>query len=166
MNFNSDMPWVLFTIDKETFAISAEHVLEMVVIQHIIKIPQAPDYIRGVLKLRDRTFPVMDLRVKMGIDQSAKALSDGSNEIAIVLEVGNRSMVVCIDTVSTVEKLSEADMSEMPEVLSTSVNQFLLGIAKRESDKSIVQLLDAAKLIGLKPEPAAAPTPELEPVLV
>ncbi|MCP4764125.1 MAG: hypothetical protein GY870_20295, partial [archaeon] len=65
--FSKDMPWVIFILLEEQFAVSTKHVREMVAMPKVIKVPQTPDYIRGVINLRGKVIPVMDLRLKMGI---------------------------------------------------------------------------------------------------
>jgi len=65
--FSTDMPWVIFHLLDEQFAVSANHVREMVAMPKVVSVPQTPDYIRGVINLRDQVIPVMDLRLRMGM---------------------------------------------------------------------------------------------------
>lgn len=66
-NISNEMPWVSFYLQDEQFAVSTKYVREMVAMPKIIKIPQTPEYIRGVINLRGKTIPIMDLRVKLGM---------------------------------------------------------------------------------------------------
>ncbi len=63
--FSTDMPWVIFHLLDEQFAVSANHVREMVAMPKVVPVPQTPDYIRGVINLRGQVMPVMDLRLRM-----------------------------------------------------------------------------------------------------
>lgn len=65
--FSTEMPWVIFHLLDEQFAVSANHVREMVAMPKVVPVPQTPDYIRGVINLRDQVIPVMDLRLRMGM---------------------------------------------------------------------------------------------------
>ncbi|MBU0482454.1 MAG: chemotaxis protein CheW [Proteobacteria bacterium] len=66
-DFSSDLPWVIFHLLDEQFAVSADYVREMVAMPKVIQVPQTPEYIRGVINLRGRVMPVMDLRMKLGM---------------------------------------------------------------------------------------------------
>ena len=61
-------------------------------------------------------------------------------------------MAVGVDSVETVEKLSDSNIEEMPEAVSTLDNECIAGIGKRGKDNELVQLLDVGKLIGQEKE--------------
>lgn len=83
----------------------------------------------------------------------ARSLFRESNrEIALVLEWEDKTMAVGVDLVETVEKLSESNIEEMPEAVSTLDNACVAGIGNRGNDSELVQLLDVGKLIGPEKE--------------
>lgn len=258
-----DMPWVIFHLLDEQFAVSAHHVREMVAMPKVVAVPKTPNYVKGVINLRGQVIPVIDLRLRMGmaslVDESEdlvrlldqreqdhknwiaelessvrdrrefklatdphkcafgkwydnfktdnrilascltkfdaphqkihaiaikvkkmeeekdfdsayeiinqtkegelaemirlfaevrSLLRESNREIALVLEWKERTMAVGVDSVETVEKLSESNIEEMPAVVSTVDNECVAGIGKREKDEELVQLLDVGKLIG------------------
>ena len=65
--FSANMPWVIFYLLNEQYSVSADQIREMVVMPHIVEIPGAPDYIRGVINLRGKVIPVLDLRQRLGM---------------------------------------------------------------------------------------------------
>ncbi len=261
--FSTDMPWVIFYLLDEQFAVSANHVREMVAMPKVIQVPKTPDYIRGVINLRRQVILVMDLRLRMGMtslvdetedliqlldqreqdhknwiaelessvrerrefklatdphkcafgkwydnfetdnrilascltkfdaphqkihaiaikvkgmeekedfdsayeiinrtkegelvemirlfSEARSLLRESNREIALVLEWKEKTLAFGVDSVETVEKLSESNIEDMPEVTSTLDNQCIAGIAKRGKGNELVQLLDVGKLIG------------------
>jgi len=76
-----DMPWVVFYLQDEQFAVSVNHVKEMVAMPKVISVPQTPDYIRGVIDLRGQVIAVLDLRSKLGM----KSLADETEDLIHLL---------------------------------------------------------------------------------
>lgn len=75
-NIDLEMPWVIFYLQNEQFAVSANNVNEMVVMPKVVPIVEASEKIRGVINLRGEVLTVMDLRVKMGMKSMAKEIAD------------------------------------------------------------------------------------------
>jgi purine-binding chemotaxis protein CheW len=261
--FSTDMPWVIFHLLDEQFAVSANHVREMVAMPKVVPVPQTPDYIRGVINLRDQVIPVMDLRLRMGMtslvdetedliqlldqreqdhknwiaelessvreqrefklatdphkcafgkwydnfktenrilagclrkfdaphqkihaiavnvkgmeekedfdsayeiinrtkegelaemirlfSEARSLLRESNREIALVLEWKEKTMAIGVDSVEAVEKFSESNIEDMPEVTSILDNECIAGVGKRGQDNDLVQLLDVGKIIG------------------
>jgi chemotaxis signal transduction protein len=66
--FSNDIPWVIFNLLNEQFAVSTNHVREMVAMPKVVLVPRTPNYIKGVINLRGKVIPVMDLRMRMGME--------------------------------------------------------------------------------------------------
>lgn len=64
---NNEFPWVIFSIKNTLFAISACNVQSMVAMPPVVQVPYTPDYVRGVVNLRGRVIPVIDLRTRLGM---------------------------------------------------------------------------------------------------
>ncbi len=69
---SSNMPWVIFHLLNNQFAVSANHIREMVAMPKMVSVPKTPEYIRGVINLRGQVIPVMDLRMRMGMSSLIK----------------------------------------------------------------------------------------------
>jgi len=61
-------PWVIFTLQKERYAIASQFVRSMVAMPSLIEMPKAPEHVRGVINLRDQVIPLTDLRCRLGMD--------------------------------------------------------------------------------------------------
>ena len=79
--------------------------------------------------------------------EARSLLNESNREIALVLEWKDRTMAVGVDSVETVEKLSESNIEEVPAAVSTLDNDCIAGIGKRGKDNELVQLLDVGNLI-------------------
>ena len=65
---SSNIPWVIIQLRNQKFAISSACVREMVRLPKVVSVPQMPPHIRGVINLRGKVFPVLDLRVRLGME--------------------------------------------------------------------------------------------------
>jgi len=257
------MPSVVFALAQEHYAISAEYVREMVVMPKVVSVSNAPAHIRGVINLRSAIIPVVDLRLRMGLDSSlmeiedllilleekerdhvnwlneleasvrekrpfelakdphqcafgkwydnyqcdhrvlegclkqfdkphkqihavsekveklvqsedfegAKALIEAarteelaklqqlfeearnllqgdSREIALVLQWEGKRMAICVDSVSSVERFQEASIEDTKQVPYAMNSEFISGIAKREKENDLIQIVSVENLIG------------------
>lgn len=64
------MPWAIVELKKQLFAIATEDMREMVLMPEVATVPDVPDYIRGVINLRGKVLPVLDLRKRMGFSSA------------------------------------------------------------------------------------------------
>ena len=76
MKTNTYLPWVIFNLKEQQFAVSAGQVKEMVKIPPVVSVPGAPDNFRGVMNLRGKVIPVIDMRLKMGMPSSLTETQD------------------------------------------------------------------------------------------
>lgn len=66
-DFSTDVPWVIFRLLNQQFAVSIKYVREMVTLPKVVAVPQMPPHVRGVIDLRGKVFPVLDLRMRLGM---------------------------------------------------------------------------------------------------
>jgi purine-binding chemotaxis protein CheW len=79
-------------------------------------------------------------------------LRESHREIAMVLEWGEKTMAVAVDSIETVEKLSKSNIEEMPVTICTLDNECVVGIGKRDKDDELVQILDISRFIDQENE--------------
>jgi hypothetical protein len=68
--------WVFFELHEQSFGLEAERILEMVIADNIHESPLAPPYVRGLMRLRDEVFPVVDVRVRLGMKGKGAEVED------------------------------------------------------------------------------------------
>ncbi|MCB0113419.1 MAG: chemotaxis protein CheW [Caldilineaceae bacterium] len=133
---------VIFTLGTENYGVDISEVWEINTMLEITRIPQAPDFIEGVINLRGQIVPVMDLRKRLGL--MAKEY-DRDTRIMVIQTLGNRLGLI-VDSVSEVVKVSQ-DVIEPPSQLTTLIeDNYLRGIAKQEN--YLIILLDVHRLLN------------------
>ncbi|MBC7928370.1 MAG: purine-binding chemotaxis protein CheW [Bryobacteraceae bacterium] len=133
--------YLSFALGPEEYAIRVLQVREIVKLQHITSVPDTPPDVRGVINLRGKVIPVIDLRVKFGMSDA----EDGQRTCIVVVEVAasqNGPMGIIVDEVSEVLTLAETDIQDTPDFGSGVETPFLLGLAKVKDSVKILLDID------------------------
>lgn len=133
--------FLTFSLDQELYGLEILKVREINGMMTITHIPRTPDYVKGVINLRGKVIPVLDLRLKFGLP----AAEWTEETCIIVVEVDGMEMGIIVDQVSEVQDIA-ADSIEDPPALGTQVDTtFILGMGKNEDRVTI--LLDIDKVM-------------------
>ncbi len=135
--------YLTFSLGGEEFAIRVLKVREIIGIHDITAVPQTPAYIKGVINLRGRVLPVVDLRLKFGMP----AREYTSRTCTIVVQVESASGMtmqtgVVVDDVSEVVNLSAADIEPAPNFGDGMSTPYILGLAKVKDRVKILLEID------------------------
>ncbi|TVQ66468.1 MAG: purine-binding chemotaxis protein CheW [Balneolaceae bacterium] len=126
-----------FFLGDEEYAIEILKVQEIIGLMSITPVPKMPDYIRGVLNLRGKIVPVMDLRMRFNFS----AVEDTEETCIIVLQEEGYQMGVVVDKVSEVADIESSQIEEVPSVGVSGKSEFLSGIGKvRDTVRMIVDV--------------------------
>jgi purine-binding chemotaxis protein CheW len=141
---------VSFNIGNEEFGVDILYVQEINRMLQITKVPNAPDFVDGVINLRGRVIPVIDLRCKLGMP---KREADKNTRI-IVIEVKGVTVGFIVDAVKEVLRIP-ADITEAPPALVSGINsEFIKAVGKLEDRLLILidleRILSAEENAGLK----------------
>ncbi len=122
--------FLTFTLADEVFAVDVARVREILEITSITKVPQTPDFMRGVINLRGSVVPVIDMRLKFGMDETERTV----NTCIIVVEVEMDSETIVLgslaDSVQEVIEM-ESDQIEAAPHIGTHLNtDFIKGMGK------------------------------------
>src|SRR5580658_1430551 len=132
--------YLAFRLGKEDFAIQVLKVREIVGIQDITAVPQMPSYVKGVINLRGKVIPVVDLRLKFGLPEREYT----QRTCIIVVQVHSGGVAiqsgVIVDEVSEVLNLAGAEIENTPDFGEDVPTPYLLGMAKAKD--SVKMLLD------------------------
>ena len=152
--------YLTFALGSESYAIPVLKVREIIRLTSITTVPQMPDYIRGVINLRGKIIPVMDLRLRFGFAGAANT----EQNCIVVVQVKNptgqaTAMGLVVDAVEEVAQLVATDIEETPDFGAQVDTQYILGMAKI---KGVVKaLLDIDRVIGGDTVARLAATPAL-----
>ena len=135
--------FLTFGLAQEEFGVEILKVREIIGIMDITKVPQTPDFVKGVVNLRGKVIPVVDLRSKFGLQRTKY----NDETCIIVVDVG-MLMGVIVDTVQEVHDIS-ADDIEPPPALGASIDaSFILGMGKVNNDVKILLDIDSVLTSG------------------
>jgi purine-binding chemotaxis protein CheW len=138
--------YLTFQLSNEEFGIRVLKVREIMGIQEITAVPQTPAHIKGVINLRGKVVPVVDLRLKFGL-----AAADYTQRTCIIVtqvqgESGPVMMGIVVDGVSEVLNLTGAEIEDTPDFGEEISGGYLLGMAKVKGKVKI--LLDIDRVLS------------------
>lgn len=138
--------YLTFRLAKETFAVDVAKVREILDFVAITKVPQTPDFMRGVINLRGSVVPVVDMKLKFGMEPTEKTV----NTCIIVLEVTieNETTIVgaLADSVQEVVELDPSQIEPPPRIGMKLSIDFIKGMGKLNDD--FVIILDTDKIFS------------------
>ena len=133
--------FLTFVLGKEEYGVEILKVREIMGIMEITPVPQTPDYMKGVINLRGRVIPIIDLRLKFAMPE----VEHTKETCIIVAEVGATQVGVIVDSVSEVTDIKGEDIEEAPSFGQEIDTSFIMGLGKAK--KKIVILLDIEKVL-------------------
>ncbi|HEY8585933.1 MAG TPA: chemotaxis protein CheW [Rhodanobacter sp.] len=133
-----------FQLADEEYGVDILTVREIRGWTRVTRIPQAPDYVLGVLNLRGAIVPIMDLRLRFGLQRETY----GDNTVVIIVAVDERLFGMVVDAVSDVVDIDPASIRPVPDMGAVVDTRYLKGLATH--DERMLMLLDVEKL--MRPE--------------
>jgi purine-binding chemotaxis protein CheW len=130
-----------FRIGNETFGVRIGSVREIVRVPEITAVPSAPETIEGVINLRGKIIPVMDLRKRFG---QAEIRPDKKNRI-LVVELDNKLIGLIVNAASEVLRISPSEIEPPGNVFAEGESSYVTGVGKLKG--RLIILLDIAKLL-------------------
>lgn len=149
MNENSHKTYVIFSIQKELFALSTEMVSEVIEINNITPVPNTPQHILGVTNFRGNILPVISSKIKFGFSEQEEQ-SNAYVILVLDVEIEKRKSKIglVVDEVSDVFKINHTEINSVPASDSKFNPEFLEGAFKKK-DK-YVYILNAQKVFAVK----------------
>ena len=136
-----------FRVGKENFGVPIGIVHEIVRMMEITVVPDAPSYIEGVINLRGKIIPVMDLRVRFEFANAANTEQTCIIVAQVKLPDGKATqMGLVVDGVEEVINIAEADIEETPNFGGQICTDYIIGIAKVKA--AVKTLLDIDGIVG------------------
>lgn len=134
--------FLTFSMGNEMYGIEIRYVTEIIGIQTITEVPELPQYIRGIINLRGKIIPVMDVRLRF--KKPFREYNDRT--CVIVVDIKDASIGLIVDSVSEVLSIPDGDIVPPPEVNKGLGKRYIKGIGKVENDVKL--LLDCEKLLS------------------
>ncbi|MGO9014491.1 MAG: chemotaxis protein CheW [Dissulfurispiraceae bacterium] len=138
--------YLTFKLDEEIFALDVAKVREILDFTDITKVPQTPDFMRGVINLRGSVVPVVDMRLKFGMSKTEKTV----NTCIVVAEVTTEGETTVLgalaDSVQEVIELEPAQIEPAPRIGTKLRTDFIRGMGKH--DGRFIMILDIDKVFS------------------
>jgi purine-binding chemotaxis protein CheW len=134
--------YLTFTLGGEEYGIGILKIKEIIGMMPVTTMPQTPDFVKGVINLRGKVIPVMDLRLRFGMD----AMDYTERTCIIVVEIdggsGTIQVGIVVDSVSEVLNIKGDDIEETPDFGTKLNTDYILGMAKMEGGVKILLDID------------------------
>jgi purine-binding chemotaxis protein CheW len=143
---NETRQYLSFKLENEEFALDISKVREVLDFTKLTKVPQTPDFMRGVINLRGSVVPVVDLNKKFGIKDTEKTVNTRIIIGEVDIEGDNVILGVLADSVHEVMELEPESIEPAPRIGTRLNTDFLKGMGKR--DEEFVMILDIDKVFS------------------
>jgi purine-binding chemotaxis protein CheW len=140
---------VSFRVGEEEFGLDILRVQEIIRVQRLTSVPNSPEFVDGVINLRGRVIPVVDLRKHFGL----QVIEHGNQTRIVVVEVKGAVLGFIVDSVSEVLRIP-AETIEPPPRLGKVEREYVMGVGKL--DDRLLILLDVDRLLGNEETQAAS----------
>jgi len=140
-----------FFLDREEYGVDVRQVQEIRRVSEITSVPRAPEFIRGVINLRGRILPVLDLKRKLGLGE----VEAGRATRIVVVRVKERLLGLLVDGASQVLKVEVSRVEPPPEEVVERGGDYIRGVAKL--DDRLIILVDLERLLAHELRAADAP---------
>ncbi|MCK5310494.1 MAG: purine-binding chemotaxis protein CheW [Desulfobacteraceae bacterium] len=134
--------YLTFTLEEEEYGIGILKVKEIIGMMSITSVPRTPEYVKGVINLRGKVIPVIDLRSKFDME----SIEYSERTCIIVVEIDSESSTaligIVVDAVSEVLNIKEEEIEETPTFGTKLNTDYILGMAKIEGGVKILLNID------------------------
>lgn len=138
----ADNQYLSFMLGEEVFALDIAKVREVLEFTSITKVPQTPDFMRGVINLRGSVVPVVDLRLKFGMSTTEKTINTCIIIVEVMLEDEATVIGALADSVQEVFELESNNIEPAPKIGSQLNTAFLRGMGKRNEEFVLILNID------------------------
>jgi len=133
---------VSFTIGDEEFGVDILRVQEIIRMMQVTRVPNMPPYVEGVINLRGKVIPVVDLRARLGMEKKDHDQSTRT----VVMELGGKVIGFVVDAVSEVLRLDKSQTEPPPSIVGGANGDYIKAIGRLED--RLLTLLDLEKVVA------------------
>ncbi|NLZ48005.1 MAG: purine-binding chemotaxis protein CheW [Clostridiales bacterium] len=134
--------YLTFSLGKESYGIEIKYVTEIIGIQTITEVPELPEYVKGIINLRGKIIPVIDMRLRF----KKEPIDYNDRTCVIVVDINEISVGLIVDSVSEVLTIGDENITDPPQLNKGSSNRYIKNIGK--VGESVKLLLDCEKLLS------------------
>ncbi|DAB38779.1 MAG TPA: chemotaxis protein CheW, partial [Sulfuricurvum kujiense] len=132
--------YLTFFLGEEQYGIAIDRIKEIIAIMKVTNVPKTPEYMRGVINLRGSIIPVVDTRLRFGMETKEEDM----HTAIVIVEVDKVNIGFIVDRVEEVASIDSANMSDPPKFGNNIDTDFICSMA--QMDENVVMILDVLKL--------------------
>jgi purine-binding chemotaxis protein CheW len=140
----SDLKVIVFQLNEKEYGVPVSHVKSIEKIMHFTRVPHSSPFVKGVMNLRGVVTPLIDLRVRFGLEE--QAYSDSSR--VIIVSVGEAEVGLIVDGANDVLDIPANLIEPPPEIVGTEAVDFINGVVKL--DKRLLILIDLESILDMQ----------------
>jgi len=140
-----ELQFIVFSVGDEKFGVDVKQAREIIPSTELTKVPNSPDFVLGVINLREEIIPIIDLKKKLRLNSDSRSNKD---EKIIIVELDNNLIGMKVDNVSEMIRLYTSDIADPPKIVKGINRDYLSGVGKL-GDKLLI-LLDLDKILSQK----------------
>ncbi len=133
-----------FHIGDQIYGIEIQYVIEIIEMSHITKVPHVPPFIKGLINVRSKVMPVVDIRSRFGKEE----IPYTDRTCIITLMLNDVTLGIIVDSIAEVDDVHTADISATPETHSVNTNEFIQYMIRSGDGEDVKLILDVPKLLG------------------
>jgi purine-binding chemotaxis protein CheW len=138
--------YMTFKLADEEYGLEILKVRELIGLMEITRVPRTQSYMRGVINLRGKVIPVVDLRLKFGMEEAPATSQSVIIVVQLAVKSGGLTMGILVDEVLEVRAIEAEQIEPPPKLDSYESTDFLLGVGK--ADKRVIFLLDIDRVLS------------------
>ena len=139
--------YLTFALGEERFAIPVDQVHEVVEFGHVTKVPNAPNYMLGIINLRGRVLPLLDTKLKLGLPATTKSQKCRIMILDLQLEDDkNLQIGAMVDLAREVIEISDDEIQDAPEFEDLKTSAPITGIVNKQGD--ITMIMDIKRVFS------------------
>ena len=139
---------VTFQLGEELYGVNIMDVKEIVRVQNVRTIPNAPNYVEGIFNLRSEIIPIINLHKRFHLKKIAVSEEDELLSGFVILDIDGMKLGVIIDKVSRVVTIEKEEIQPPPQMVSGIGAEYILGVVRQE--KGYLIILDIRDLFNPK----------------
>jgi purine-binding chemotaxis protein CheW len=136
--------FLTFSLGNEEYGIEIRHVTEIIGIQNITDLPDMPDFVKGVINLRGKVIPVIDVRLRFNMQER----NYDERTCIVVVNINEMAVGLIVDSVSEVIDIPAADIEPPPKVKKGEASRYIQGLGK--VNQAVIILLEIERLIQVE----------------
>lgn len=134
--------YLTFFLGEEEYGIAIDQIKEIIAMMNVTSVPKTPPYMKGLINLRGSIIPVVDMRLRLGMEERETDM----NTAIVIIEISDISIGFIVDRVEEVASIDESHLSEPPNFGEHIEIDFISAMAQIE--ESVVMILDVLKLFA------------------